>query len=309
MRTNKLIIICAILLLGLLGCTNENKNEEIKAADKAPSSANELTGGIDGILSTVGEIERLALDIISPEEEEKPTEKPSSGKESGGGDSAEGGQGSGNGGGEGESSGQEGNAQGEGSSGESSTQDPEKEEQEKEQKKEKELESKWQSINSKIEEIHSHWNELEAEVQKKGAPKEARDKFKDTFNMMTKAIEDQNIVEIYNYASQALLNLKPMYDLYLDDIGGDLTALRHAAYQGYSKAINGEPSVAHSVLSNKEDSLNTIRLKLGDDEKEKEKVEKVNLSLMDFRDSLDQNSRMLFMIKKDIVIENIKALE
>lgn len=305
LRTNKLIIICAILVLGLLGCSNENKNEEIKAADKAPSSANDLTGGIDEILSILGEIERLALDITSPEEEEKPTEEPSTGGES---------KGSGNGGGEGGSGGQEGDAQGEGSSGESSTQDkekqdPEKEEQEKEQKKEKELESKWQSINSKIEEIHSHWNELEAEVQKKGAPKEARDKFKDAFNMMTKAIEDQNIVEIYNYASQALLNLKPMYDLYLDDIGGDLTVLRHAAYQGYSKAINGDLSVARSVLSNKEDNLNAIRLKLGDDEKEKEKVEKVNLSLMDFRDSLDQNSRMLFMIKKDIVIENIKALE
>ena len=303
MKINKLIIIYAILVVLLFGCSNGEKNQkEIKIEDKAPDSLKELSGGIDDIFKTLGDIERLATGIKYPKEKEEP-EASEPGSNSQGQQGSEQGKASNSSGGGGS------NEQGQDQGGQESQQGKGQQEESLEEKKQKEIDTNWQTINDKLDEIHPHWNSFETESQKKGATKEVRDNFKNAFNKMTKAIEDKDIVGIYDYGSQALRNLKPMYDLYLDDIGGDVSALKYAAYQGYIRATINDLEGAQKALKNKEENINTIRLKLKEDEKEKEKVEKINLALTDFIDSLDENSRMLFMIKKDVLIENIKALE
>lgn len=45
------------------------------------------------------------------------------------------------------------------------------------------------------------------------------------------------------------------------------------------------------------------------EEKEKEQVEKIKMALDDFKNSLSEKSRMLNMIKKDVIIQNLKELE
>ncbi|NLL80853.1 MAG: hypothetical protein GX231_00950 [Tissierellia bacterium] len=297
MKINRIKIIYVLLILVLVGCNSqEKKQEEIKIEDKAPDSLKELSSGIDDIFKSLGDIERLSLGIKLPKEDKKPKKDESS--SSGQSDQEES-----SGGSEGGSGGQEGQASQE------STQGQEQKEGTIEEKKQKEIDSSWQTINAKLDEIHPYWNSFETESQKKGTSKEVRDKFKNAFNKMTKAIEDKNIVEIYDYGSQAIRNLKPMYDLYLDDIGGDLSVLKYAAYQGYIRAVINDLEGALEALSNKEENINTVKLKLKEDEEEKEKVEKINLALTDFKDSIGENSRMLLMIKKDVLIENIKALE
>jgi hypothetical protein len=301
LKKSKLIIIYVILLLLLFGCGKEKGQQEIKPKDKAPNSLKELSKGIDDILGSLGEIERLMLDIPLPEGEDKKQEKP---QQPAGGEQQGGGQGDNE-----EKQGSESNGdQDQGQEGQQQQQSQAKQQEDPEKKKQEEIKNKWDEIQKKLDEIHPHWNSFEAEGQKKGATKEAGEKFEAALNKMTKAIEVKSIIEVYDYASQSIANLKPFYDLYLDDIGGDLSVLKHSAYQGYIRALIGDLDSAKKVLSDKEENINRIRLKLTD-EKEKEKVEKITLALADFRDSLEEDSQMLFMIKKDVVIENIKALE
>ena len=290
----------------MVSCSTEKKESEFKTKDKAPDSLAKLASGIDDMLKTLSDIERLTLDIPIPEknnEEEQPPENESAnikpekeGQGQGKGNQGEQGQGQGN---QGEQSNQSGSSEGTKIEDTKSSEQGNKEEQTKKQ---------WESIEKKLEEIHPLWNSYEAESLKKGATMNSANKFKEPFNKMTKAVEEKDILEIYNNASLSLLNLKAFFDLYLDDIGGDVSALKYSAYQGYYRAVQGGLKGAEEVLSNQEENINRIRLKLTKEE-EKQKTEKVSLSLADFKGSLEENSRRLFMIKKDIIIENLRELE
>ena len=299
MRKRKKVLIVIILLLFLIGCTKDEGQPEIKSKDKAPDSLQELSLGITDILNSIGDIERLTLNIPLAEKEEDKAKQQEQSEEPKQEENTEQSQSS--------SESQSGGGQEQQSGGQQETkpEDPKKAEIEK---REKEIKSSWESIEKKLEEIHPQWNSFEVEGLKKGTTKEVMDKFETAFNKMTKSIEAKNIIEIYDYASQSFLNLKPIFDLYLDEIGGDVSVIRHAAYQGYIKALQGDIEGANTVLSNKEENINKIRLKMTKDE-DKDAIEKISLSLADFKDSLPENSRRLFMIKKDIIIENIKAIE
>lgn len=116
-------------------------------------------------------------------------------------------------------------------------------------------------------------------------------------------------MDIYDFGSQAILDLKPFYELYTDEIRGDTSQIRHDAYQAYIKASQEKIEEAVKLLENKDENINKIRLKLeGKDDKIKE-LEKLILSLGDMRKSFGENSKRLFMLKKDVVINNLKKLE
>lgn len=299
MRKRKIFLLVIIILLFLIGCKKNEGQPEIKSKDKAPDSLKELSIGITDILNSIGDIERLTLNIPLAENkdnkakqqgqsEEPKQEQNTSQTQSSSESQSSGGQGQ-------QSGGQQ----------ETKPEDPKKAEIEK---REKEIKSSWENIEKKLEEIHPQWNSFEVDGLKKGITKEAMDKFETAFNKMTKSIEAKNIIEIYDYASQSFMNLKPIFDLYLDEIGGDISVIKHAAYQGYIKALQGDIEGAKNALNNKEENINKIRLKMTKDE-DKDAIEKISLSLADFRESLPEESRRLFMIKKDIIIENLKAIE
>ena len=216
MKKSKIIIIYAILLLVLFGCGGQEKGQqqEIKSKDKAPDSLKDLSSGMDDILKSLSDIERLSLNIPLSEDEDKKQEKPGQEQPSGGGEQGGGQQGdnqekqSSDGGGQEGQEGQggqgQGGQQGQGQGGQQGQQGQEQQKQDPNEKKNEEIKSKWEEIQKKLDEIHPHWNSFEAEGQKKGATKEAGDKFEASFNKMTKAIEKKNIIEIYDYASQSL---------------------------------------------------------------------------------------------------------
>lgn len=312
-RTIKYVVLYTLLLFVLTGCrSQQNMQAEIKPKDKAPESLKKLSTGIDDLLSTLSNIEKLSLDIPLPQQEEqklqeqmKQEQAPSQGGQGQQGQGQQGqdqqGQGKGSGGAS-QGGGGSSQGQGQGSGGQQQQQKPTK------PSKEEKLKELWDSMQRKLEEIHPQWNAFEVEGFKKGATKENGDKFEDSFNKMTRAIEAKKIVEIYDNASNSLLNLKPFYDLYLDEIGGDVSALKYAAYQGYVRAIQGNTEGATKVLNNIEENVNKLRLKMTEEDK-KQSIEKASLSLSDLKDSLSENSRGLFLIKKDIIIKNLKALE
>ncbi len=308
MKLRKILLIYVILLL-LVACKQEDNQNKIKPKDKAPESLNSISKGIDDILKIVGDIEKLTLNIplgLSGKEEAKKA-RSQEGQQQG----QDGGQSSKN-----SESKKEASSNGESKGGSSGTTEDKqgKENQDAKDnkaltpdKKKEEMDKKWNEAQIKLEEIHPHWNSFEAEGQKKGLSRESADGFEVSLNKMTKALENRNIVEIYDFSSQALLRLKPIYDLYTEDFGGDVAAIKYAAYQAYVRAQMGDIEGASRVLTDRDENVNRIRLKVKEDKKEK--VEKVNLSLVDFKQSLVERSRSLFMIKKDIVINNLKELE
>ncbi len=306
MKLRKILLIYVILLLVLAGCKKDSNQTAIKPKDKAPESLASLSKGIDDLLKTVGDIEKLSLDIPLEEVQKKKSEEDA--KEEAQGEKSQGATQGGNG-----ESGSSGSGNGESADGISDKRQPTQKSSGQKptpltpDKKKEDIDKKWNEAQKKIEDIHSHWNSFEAEGQKKGLTKESADAFEVSFNKMTKAIEDKKIIEVYDYASQSFLRLKPIYDLFTDDIGGDVSAIKYAAYQAYLRAVARDLVGASKVLTDRGENINLIRLKLEEDKKEK--VDKVNLSLMDFKESFVENSRRLFMIKKDIIINNLKELE
>lgn len=304
MKNRKYLLILISITLLSMGCKANNKNaEKIKVEDKAPKSLSELTKNLDEMLEAATSIERINLGIATKEElkhEEKPkdTQMAPESQDSQGGDSNQGN-------GQGQSSGGQ-------SSGQGQPQQPgaaEEKQPSEEQMKDKQLKELWKKIDRNLENIHPLWNSYEAEAQKKGATTDRGDKFEASLNKVTKAIEDRSIMDIYDFGSQAILDLKPFYELYTDEIRGDTSQIRHDAYQAYIKASQEKIEEAVKLLENKDENINKIRLKLeGKDDKIKE-LEKLILSLGDMRKSFGENSKRLFMLKKDVVINNLKKLE
>lgn len=298
MKINRiLIILLIIIIIVFTGCKKEENKTEYKPKDMAPSNLTEVSKGIDDILLSVGEIERINLDIppknekvmkVESDKKEEGTEnKDQTTADSTGEDSSK------------EQSKQDGNND---SSGEGEKTEQKKENKEEKQKKE------WDKIEQKLESIHPKWNAFEVEGQKKGATKENNQKFESAINKLTKSVENKNIIEVYDYASQSYLNLKPFYDLYLDEIGGDVSMLKYVAYSAYLKANQAKIEEAGELLSGRDENINRIRLKLSKEE-DKPKVDRLALSLDGFKDALIENSQILYMIKRDVIIESIKDLE
>lgn len=299
MKTNRYLITLLIIALVFTGCKKQENKSEYKPKDMAPSNLAEVSKGIDDILLSIGEIERLNLNI--PPKNEKLMEVKVDKKEEQGADSKnedtvdesqkesptnqEGSQGS----------------QNSDSSGGGEQTDDKKESKAEKEKKE------WDKIEQKLEGIHPKWNAFEVEGQKKGATKENSEKFESAINKLTKSVEDKNIAEVYYYTGQSFLNLKPFYDLYLDEIGGDIAMLKYVAYSAYLKAIQDKTDEAAELLSGREENINRIKLKLTKEE-DQIKVERLALSIIGFKDALIENSRILYIIKRDVIIESIKDL-
>ncbi|NLY45484.1 MAG: hypothetical protein GX053_05785, partial [Tissierella sp.] len=218
-----------------------------------------------------------------------------SGGEEGSGSSGEGGGGSGGeGGGQSGSHGSDTNAA-----------QPQSSESIKEQKN-KEL---WMDIDKSIEAIHLQWSSYENEGVQKGASRDRVVQLKDTINKLTKSIEERDIISIYDFGSQSLLNLKPFYDLYKDDYRGEICELKHSVYQYYIKALAGDTVGAAEEFASKENNINRIRMLIGEDEKKNKELEKISASIDSIGISLDEGSRRVFMLEKDTLIKNLESLE
>jgi len=104
------LYLIVIILLLLPGCQQNKEKSEIKLKDKAPDSLKDLSSGIGDMLSSLGDIERLTLNIPLPEKKEEEGHEQEESKkpeEEQGSDGSEAGSGSQGGGGE-QSGGQQG---------------------------------------------------------------------------------------------------------------------------------------------------------------------------------------------------------
>lgn len=301
MKKNRIaLLIITLFIVLVFGCNRENTQAEYKPKDKAPKSLRQLSSGIDDILNSIDEIEKLNLNIPSKVQQQQSQDNLSS---SSGGSRQNGVSGS-----NGEANNEQGEKLNGDSQGQPSGQQQQSGNQQKPPSKEETIKNSWDGIQLKLGEVHTNWNRYEAEGMRKGLTQEASDKFEASINKLTKAVENKDIIQIYDAASNSYLNLKPFYDLYQDEVSGDIYTIKYAANQAYLKATQGDLQKAVNLLDGREENINKIRLKQDEDD-DKEKTEKISLSLADFRKALEENSRHLFMIKKDVILNNLKNVE
>ncbi len=306
---NKLFIYILTIPIILSGCINKiDGGKEFKKKDRAPNSLIKVSSGIANVLKDTEDIEKLIdktyieeMDEDKEEDEKQNKESQNSSKEQ---DSSEG---------------EENASKQEESSKQQGIQNNDTEKGlEEEQKGNKEvkiqiereikLEEKWKDIHKQIEKIHENWNSYEVEGTKKGMTDQNSDGFRNSLNKLTKSIESKNLMEVYDFASQALESLDSLFGMYKDEIIGDVNKLKYYTYRAYLFSLKGEIVKATETLRDLEEIINAIRTKLGEDKKQLDALEKTNISIIDMRKALKENSIKLNRIKKDIIIKNLEEL-
>ncbi|NMB07141.1 MAG: hypothetical protein GX981_01990 [Tissierellia bacterium] len=272
MKKINLIKVIIIILISIIlsSCNKEGNKKEskIEKKEKAPKSLVSVSEELDKILASMGEIKKITE--LTPLEFETLHSK-----------------------GKGE---EEGKKEGE------------KKKEEKLELRDEELLKKWNNIDKKIEKIHSEWNNYEVEAIKKAVNPEKAKEFKKNLNLCTIAIEDRNIKNILDTGSQAILSLASFFDLYKDEIKGDLSRIKYAIYQAYLIEENNIEN-AKKILDSTGENITRLRQKLGKDKEKVNRLDKLSLAIEDMKQSLNEDNKKLLELKRDIVINNIKLLE
>lgn len=302
-RKNK-ISICIFVLIILVGCKSKSYNKEIlKKKEIAPKSLQKLSKEIGSIMDHIGDIEKIDLDIDQDGKKEKNKEEDQSAQDQSGQQS-----------GQDQSSGQKGGEQGSNTSSQESKRSSDKGEKPedklaKEEIKDKKIETKWKQIDKKLETLYFLWNEYEVKGVKKGATAEKSEEVEDALNKLTKGIEDREVFTVYNHGSRSLKALKPYYDLYKDEVGGEVLSLKYKVYQFYINGVKGSQNTAKMYIENSEEDINKIRLKWENKKDKKENIDKISFGFKNLSNALTEDSRRLFILKKDVLIKNLNSLE
>lgn len=302
MSKKKLYIILLILILLLTNCT-KNKETKFKKKDRAPDSINKVSDNIQDILKNVEKIEKIE-DGTYIEKEDKEEDKKELKKE------VETENGEANSGGDPEKDGDtEKGGEKENIQVENSKDNMDKSEKDKEKDIEEKLEKSWEEIEEKLDDIHKKWNEFEVEGIKKGMTREEADLFRNSLNDLTKSIENKNVIDIYNFAAECFLNLNPIFNMYKDELKGEINEIKYIAYKSYLMGMMKEEKKGEELLADAEKNTNLIKIKIDEnDEKTLEKLEKLKLSIIDMKKSLSKESIVLNRIKKDVIIRNLDGI-
>ena len=98
------------------------------------------------------------------------------------------------------------------------------------------------------------------------------------------------------------------FDLYKDEIKGDLSRIKYAIYQAYLIEENNIEN-AKKILDSTGENITRLRQKLGKDKEKVNRLDKLSLAIEDMKQSLNEDNKKLLELKRDIVINNIKLLE
>ena len=281
-----------------MACGSEKEKAEVAKKDMAPNSLQEIHNDLVDILDKVGIIEKLNLGMTIPSEEDEMEMKDIKGKDISDEDSDDDKNGDND----------NNNNDEENDDKEVDASNADKDHKDKLNNKENNIEENWLDIDEKLEKVHSTWNEYAVEALEKGAINERINNFNSDLNKATNFIEKREVLDIYNYTSQAIGSLKYFYELYTEEIRGDIAQLQYQVYQYYIMAITGDLQAALASLSNNSEAINRVKLKIKDDEEKLKDIEKISLAINNLSQALQENSRQLFIIKKDIIIEDLKKL-
>ncbi len=291
------LVLAIIVSILLSACMNrsENKSKSVEKKEKAPESLVKVSEGLDSLLLSMDSIEEIAKLTESEFQAMNLSKKESNEKENQ--DDSQSDQGNQ----------QQNQNQGQQNQGQQNQNQGQRTEKQETRTKDVELFMKWQEVDKKLEEVHKSWNDYEVEGMDKGATAKKTDEFKRDLNALTVAVESRNINSILDAGSKAFNSLSAFFDLYKDEIGGDLSRIKYSVHQAFILAQKGNKEEAKKLLSETQD--HTSRVRKGIKEDKAKDLEKLTLSISDMEKALDSDSIELLKIKRDIAIDNIKNLQ
>lgn len=279
-----------VIIIFSISCTNQSdkKSKNVNQKERAPETLTKVVEGIGKLITSVDEIAKTN-ELTEKEFQAQKSQKGDQGKSS-----------------------DENKKENQHSKQDESQEKSQQKtgEQEDNITKDEEIFMKWKEVDKKIEGIHKDWNSYEVESIKKGANPEQGKEFKKNLNSLTKAVENRQLTDITDAGSKTINSLAPFFDLYKDEINGDLSRISYSIYQGFIKAKEGDFKIANKLINEAVEHSGRIRQKL-DKDKDKDKIkdlDKLSLSISDMKLALDENSIKLLEIKRDIALKNIKAL-
>lgn len=289
---NKFYLVLAIIITILLSsCMRSNdKGKEIEKKEKAPETLSKVSESLDNLLMAIDLIEELMklseseFQAINSKDQESEKKDEQNKEQSSEGSQQNGQQ---------QNQGQQNQGQNNGK--------------QRPRTKDEELIMRWQKIDKDLEEIHKSWNSYEVEAIDKGVTAEKGDEFKRNLNSLTVAVENRDIASILDTASKAFNSLATFFDLYKDEVRGELSRVKYSVHQAFILAKNGNKEEANKLLTETQEPISRMRQKLKEDKMKD--LEKLSLAITDMQKALDSNSIELLKIKRDIAIENIKLLQ
>lgn len=165
-----------------------------------------------------------------------------------------------------------------------------------------------EALDKKIKKVHENWNKYEIEGTKKGATSDQINKFRESLNNLTLAIENLEYNNIIVTSSDVFLNMAPFFNLYRDEVYGEICLIKYYVYQGYILGEKGELDKGKEALNFSEEQVSRLNTKLEDDNKKLKDLDMLKKSIEDMKFSMKSNNKNLLKIKKDIVIKNLRKI-
>lgn len=268
-----LLLLCTLLI----SCNKKDDKNSIKNKEKAPKDLVIVAENLDGIFNMANEIEEM-LELSSWEFETLNSEEKGT------------------------------DTEGEKEEGENNEDNNQELKSQDLDLRDRELFKKWYNMDRQIEKLHREWNSYEAEGIEKGKNNPKFKEFKANLDVCTLAIESRDIGRIRDSGSRLYLSLGSFFDLYKDEIRGDLYRIKYVAYQ---VNLIGETNrdEAKQLLESTGEYIARIKSKLSNHKDRLDKLDKLSLSIEDMMESLDMDNKRLLDIKRDIIIYNAKQLE
>lgn len=295
-KINLILMILLILVITSSCGSKEEKPIVTEDKDKIPEGLTSMAEKGDKVIE---DVEKIMDEIKKPEqkEEQQSSQQDQSNQE-------------------GEQSGQSGGEQQDEEESQKSEQDSQqggategKESTQQSISKDEKIQAMWEQLGKSVEEIHTAWNEYEIESLENGAKNEDIEKFEDALNSLTISVEGKNTLETLHHANRMNYYMSVFFDPYKGNPHGEIMRLRYFARQSYIFGLLNDWEKALESITLAENSINILRPKIKLEEEDKNLMEKLNLSLINMKSTIERKNVELLKIKRDLVLQNLKQLQ
>jgi len=254
---------------------------------KAPSGVEEILKEIDKITMALDKKTRAAKMPFFPAQEQMPQEGQG---QDGGGQGNSGTSGDKQGGTQGEEGGQ--SEQGPGGKG---------------QNKETQSGAQFQAETAGLIKIHESWNNLEPEAAKAGMSSASRDDFEQELDKLTTAISEQKLDESLLSSIELYKKFSDLIQVFSLSLPPDYFQVKYEAMAAMARAAGQDWEQASAHMASIKEPWD--RLKVQAQKAGQETIMKTDFAVTDLENAVNSNQLSLVMIKGDILMKNLKALE
>ncbi|WP_157048959.1 hypothetical protein [Syntrophomonas palmitatica] len=177
----------------------------------------------------------------------------------------------------------------------------------KTQGKEQQPGMKYQAETMSLLKIHESWNSLEPEAAKAGMSSTSRDDFEQELDKLTASISEQKLEESLISAIELYKKFSDLIQIFSMSIPPDYFQVKYEAMAAMAFAAQQDWEQASAHITNIQDPWN--RLKVQSQKASQDILMKTDFAVTDLENAVNSKQLSLVIIKGDILMKNLKALE